>query len=388
MERLLVVAQCIDDVSEVIHPRSPTCPRPSWREIRNYRLEHGSYASTHNGMVIPKGPLFHQPFNSSAGDSFQECFSFLTVVPSSLGESPYKIDIHVTTLPAVKAPLNMAASCRVGFVPLAESHDDLCFKFKSRNGQDFVEVTIPHEANLAERAENALDLLADQGAEIIAFPECCVSSQVLTAIQGKLQELSKSGSCSIELVVAGSGLVHDGPGRPFNECTVLNYRGESLWQQRKLHHYTMDNNRAETFGFLSPDFENGYREDTQTGDCLLVRDVPGFGRVMVLICEDIHQDVPAVEATRRLEPDWIFCPILSDPITDTSWVRWDLVNHVVRRGARGVVANSMTLSARAGGTGDCGIGLITDRRYPGEIQLAKAMHGADSPVVSLLSWWT
>jgi hypothetical protein len=392
IQRAYVVAACIDRAFEAIRPSAFRHARVqtfngSLAEFRRQWLTQGSYGRQPSvlGHVIPKGPLRRDRDEGGNGDNLENLFHNLTVaLPGAFG-SGHSFTVRV--LPYDMSP-QVPDDSRLGFVPLAESAEDLRFTPRMLNDRPFLDVEPRDEAALADRARAAVGKLNAEGVKVALFPELCVSPAIRAAIRDALPS-----DGSLELLVLGSGASADtdGKGRKYNECVVLNGSGEELWSQRKMNGYHMDSTNMEKYGVTAVVAGADHREWTVSDKHMVIVDTTDGRRIVVLICEDLNQDKPSRLATRLLRPDWIFSPVLDGSLNVGRWTQrrgWDLSYEF---GSRVVVSNSMTLHARfrkkdGNQPNTCGVGLCIDDKEAQRFHVATVSLSDASPVVSIVDW--
>lgn len=368
---------------------APSTVERGLASFRDHRLAYGGYGR-HPGVlghVVPKGPLhLTRSTAGGSGDNLENEFAFLTVLtPGVLGPG-YGMKVRV--LPRAQSP-RLLEDGKVGFIPLAEQCEDLRFIPKTAGGA-FLDVVPADEAALAARAVQALRELAAAGVHIALFPELCVGPTARQAIRESLRSM---GRTSLELVVLGSG-ISDQPAphdRHYNECVVVNGRGAELWRQRKMNGYEMATATMTACDIDQAVANADHREWTRTDRTLELVDSHDAHRLLVLICEDLEQDTPSRAACRLLRPDWVFTPVLDGSLLVGRWTHrrgWDLAQ---KFGQRVVVANSMTLHARARRKKvrlrkQCGIGLCVDSREPRRYHIATVSLAQPSPAYNVVDW--
>jgi hypothetical protein len=74
-------------------------------------------------------------------------------------------------------------------------------------------------------------------------------------------------------------------------------------------------------------------EDIATHPALLVHDLPDLGRVVILICEDLEQQVPG-DIVFKLRPDLIVTPVLDIAQSPGRWTHRRAMEIARRTGAR------------------------------------------------------
>ncbi|MGK9055250.1 hypothetical protein [Neorhizobium petrolearium] len=88
-------------------------------------------------------------------------------------------------------------------------------------------------------------------------------------------------------------------------------------------------------------------EDCATGQELIVCDVLGLGRVMVLICEDLEQQTPGGDVALHALPDWILTPVLDVSLAFGRWEHRRAIEIGRKTLSRFVVSCSAILEVRS-----------------------------------------
>jgi hypothetical protein len=122
------------------------------------------------------------------------------------------------------------------------------------------------------------------------------------------------------MLMAGSGNSEDVKNDwPWNESTVLNSTGTVLWRQRKIWPAGIKRDRAIQFGLSDPGEKEMILEKNAAGNEIVIADVDGLGRCVVLICQDLETRLISEELIQDFQPDWVFSPILDSEITEGRW---------------------------------------------------------------------
>lgn len=202
---------------------------------------------------------------------------------------------------------------------------------------------------LAERLTDAVVSLLDQGAGVVALPELVSSGKAMAILETRLR--ARATAPDNALVICGSGLSADPcplTGRHFNEATVMTDRGLVLFRQRKIHPFNMTAERmAQCSVARAPAHDDkSHMEDIAASTTLTVCDLPDLGRVIVMICEDFEQDMPAGHVAFAVRPDWIFTPVLDVSQEPGRWTHQRGIEIARRTLSRIVVTSSTTLTVR------------------------------------------
>ena len=350
-QRAFVVAQCIDEVFESLHPRNRHLRRrlePGLQPVDRYYREHGRYNHKEPWLVLPKSPLRFGRAARSPGVGDNELKGLFAHLVCFHDPEPRAREIVVRRLPERHdIQWTGETTLRVALIPLAERADDLELKTSDKyGGRLFVR---PREDELARRAGDALRQAESEGAHLALFPEFAVSPAINQAIGKTIREIfaDAGGEPNLRLVVAGSGLTdmtHDESGLPFNESTVYGHGGRELWRQQKLNHYAVPKRTVKSWDVEDVDAVE-YREAFHQGRELHVVD-SALGRMTVLICQDLWEDEPSHRLVSQLRPDWIFCPVMDSEIQVGRWSHQRAYPLADRYGVSTVVANSLTLAKR------------------------------------------
>lgn len=364
-ERAFVVMCALDEIAQAIHPamktRLPgrgTALGGMLSAMRARRFTDGSYGTdASGGQVVPKGHLMprKRPDDaaSASGSDLSHQFAYLSYIPALAHER--RLRMLALTPSKFSSPGDRVEA--VGLAPIAENPDDLRFRSSARGGRPYLDTEVAN-FGLGPRMAEAVTHLLDGGAGLIVLPELVATphgvDQLQTALKARL-EVSQ-GLETPAFIVAGSGPTAEicpDSGRPFNEATLMSASGRILARQRKLHLFNMGAGRMMDCAIaFAPGFESvNHMEDAAPGQDLVVCDLPGLGRVMVLICEDLEQPEPSGAAI-ALRPDWIITPVLDIAQAVGRWTHTRAIELARRTQSRVVVSCSASLSARVAGAAD------------------------------------
>lgn len=352
---LLVVAMhAIEDVFTPLHPRTRNCAPslsaaptiPDWLDAaERRRLRYGNYAQHSDRRLIPNGPFSRHARGRSAssGDRLQDHFPILTVAPIESKEQDRVISIDMKVI-GTDAMRGVPGSASIGreriqFIPLAEAKDDLSFTTHDRSGKPVIDV----RPNI-DTPQRLLEALSNCASIDIAFaPELTIPSSGEAQIREGIAAL---GMEAPRITLAGSGLseVTSECGRSWNEARVFGRGGILLWRQRKIWPYGMDQQTAVGYGFNDPGVEEMLMEDIAGHSRIEVVDIDGFGRCVILICQDIQAQPVVDEILIRYQPDWVLTPVLDPGVRKSGWAhqRTDAISKKVQ--SRILVGSSLTLS--------------------------------------------
>ncbi len=322
------------------------CVKPGQLMLRMHHryLSDGHLAAVGSGLVAMLGPMTGlmraDAPEARNGDQFEHQFVNITVVPPLAAGRKL---VFKTFAPS-EFPHDSTAPSRVGLAPIAQDEHDLIFTTAVREPHCYIDAR-PHnsEATAIRTAEVVCTMLAD-GARLVALPELVLDKEAIGAVRSNLRIGAHDGG---RIVVLGTGLSEMTAGGAsslhYNEAVVVDGRGRILFRQRKLNHYSMTAQRMRDCK-ISPERDVAHIENCATGSDLVICDLPGVGRLMVLICEDFAQARPGRHAAQLLSPDWIITPILDIEISTGRWTQQKSFS--LGTVAKIVVSGSTTLSVR------------------------------------------
>jgi hypothetical protein len=304
LEESFAVMYEIDSVFGHIHPRSVVASPaygvnsrrtiPEWLKVlKSQRRENGHYGGSAEWLVLPRGPLTRRERdpNASSADSVADRFAYLTVVPSTVLENGRKVPVRVCTIEADTArgtsPARSPGSEMVGFVPIAEEAGDVVHAIRTTDGRHFVDFRARTDLDSAKRFISAIE--RSKPVDIAVAPELVMAQDRAAQLPDLILRSRLTVSERPGLFVAGSGATSDKEkGQPWNEGTILNSIGTVLWTQRKVQQAGISSDRARQFPLPEPGIGRQIMEDNASGDEIVIADVSGFGRCVVLICQDLQ----------------------------------------------------------------------------------------------------
>lgn len=356
------------------------------------------------GLVIPKRPRWGRwseaEFELPSGRlKAWDTFSYLTVAPNRIeagdpdGASvarevklTYKLLDPVSLRHVDKdwAPV-------VGIAPLAERHEDIAFAIRMEEERAWYDA---QAGDLAARAATVVATLCDAGANVIVFPEMAVHPNALEAVRQAIIDCASRSD--LRLVIAGTRNAN-GADRPFNEAVIFNHRGEELGRQRKLHRWNLVPELRERYGFNPEGLDAGstlFEYITPGSEVLILEAIP-FGRLGVLVCEDLAREQPGKWVRDHLLLDWLFTPILDSSINPGRWMAKAALEAAFGGRCRVVVANSIPLTHKENielqrrdkpARRSCGVALCIDIAA-GQPRVHCVEKEVDhSPVTSVIPW--
>jgi hypothetical protein len=357
-------------------------------------MRSGSYAENGEQRLIPNGPFARHARgrDAAAAESLRDAFAYLTVAPTIARQEDRDITVTMAVIGTdimrgVPASLSIGRE-RVRFIPLAEEKDDLVFRPDKRNGRPTLDVQ-----PAVDTATRLMAALANGSDIDLAFaPELTVPGAAEADLQRGIAALAEHAP---RIILAGSGLsVATGPcGRHWNEARVIARGGRVLWRQRKMWPFGMQQGRAVQYGFPDPG-DQMLMEDVASDSALSVVDLDGFGRCVVLICQDFQSRPVVDEVVARYQPDWVLIPILDPGVKVPGWAHTRALGLSQLSQARHLVGSSLSMAHLGPGTGaEPAVGLAVGPAEPnpagGEPSRAVALVTAASgptPRSAVLVW--
>jgi hypothetical protein len=325
--RIIAAMRAIDDMFYQIHPRSlvgvvgPLVPR--WlRDARLARFTNGEYGRAGPDRLIARGPLLRNArhLNASSGDLLSDYFAALAIAPLKLVHDGRNISLSMTVIdhnPFNGVPISATpGSETVGFLPLATVAGDIEAVDRMRAGRMFAAYGPASHFDAAAVAIEGLRALG--GVDIAIMPELAMTEahadKLATALiheRGPIARLIVTGTYSTSAVSPD--------GQPWNETRVLNSQGVELWRQRKLWAAGVGQMAAKRYGLSDPGPDALVLEDNAAGDDLVIADIDGLGRCVVLICQDCETPILGPMLLTHYQPDWVFTPIFDCTIDPGRW---------------------------------------------------------------------
>ncbi|MBK5549317.1 hypothetical protein JFU49_03320 [Pseudomonas sp. TH03] len=347
---VLAVLQAIDRVFGEVHPRAQTSlstsrePVPAWLDTLNEaRSATGEYAKFDTRSLIPCGTFSrgHRHVDASFADRLADRYSSLALVSTVVQQDGRNIPVKTVVFGA-SGLQGVSQGARPGYetltaIPIAEVFGELVLTEHLRGERRLVEYELAEGVDAASRMFQAL---VQAGSHDIAIaPELVMAETEV----GKLRDLLDQNRIDCRLIVAGSGLsVDQRSGLAWNQTEVLNARGYRLWRQRKIWPAGINGDRAAQYG-LESSAEGLRYELTASGDEVVIADVDGLGRCLVLICQDLEARSMTDDLVRQYQPDWVFTPILDPGIEHGRWAHQRALQLGATARSRFVVCTSTAL---------------------------------------------
>lgn len=354
---MLEAMRLIDEFLYRIHPRAIVVssragmrpPIPSWlQNLQDFRTISGVYSSLNEHRLVPRGPLTRLPRDefASSGECLSDRFASLSVVEGSLKIDARPINIrHIVTTSSVAEgvmPGAVSGAEIVTFIPVAQRECHLSVSERSEAGRHFFDFSVAEGRDVKACITDAL--VAAANTDIAFAPELMVSCSAAEDVADSLF-LSPA---KFRVFILGSGAtVEREDGQAWNESSIVNGNGTVLWRQRKLWQAGLDSVRAGTYGLSDPG-DKLLMEDNCSGEEVVIADIDGFGRCVVLICQDIEARPLADDLIRTYQPDWVFVPILDSGVDIGRWVHQRAFGLSSLSPARFLIVSSTALADKRG----------------------------------------
>lgn len=256
-----------------------------------------------------------------------------------------------------------------------------------------------------------------EGAHLLFFPETtvpeCSLDSLSPLIAEAVDEHQDSGALSkLQFVFAGvAGAPMAAGEKHRNSAVAFDSSGEIVLRQGKMFRWDLEKDHIERFGFhrtlgFPLKDKTKLKENIAPSDSAVIADIPGFGRVVHMICADADYNLPGDWMLQHLNVDWMHAPIMDASIgrlpSKGSSSKGSWISKRANRAAAGaptniIVTNSMSLSHRLNAENkemdrgrppitQCCIGLIVQcGQTPQHIRL-EAPIDAVAPVMMLINW--
>lgn len=351
--QILAAMHQIDKAFYSVHPRAASLAPstgarpllPDWlMDAREIRQVAGYYYASGELRLIARGPLCRPSRHPTAAnaESLADRFMSLEVVPARLSHSGRQINVAHKFVPGDAArgikPIAKPGHETIAFLPVAQETDDIIASEIIRGDQNFVDF---RAAPRLDPAACIVEALVKAGVVDVAIaPELIVSEDDADKLSANLME----EDCGPRILISGSGLTRAlKDEQPWNEARIVNGFGTELWRQQKIWPAGITRDLAVAYGLSDPG-EGQILEDTAAGDQITVVDADGFGRCIVLICQDLQARPFTDDLLRQYQPDWVFIPVMDYGVEIGRWAHRRAAELSGLSQARFLVASSLTLA--------------------------------------------
>ena len=353
--RILVLMEVLDQFFYQIHPRTLydtdmsyiNLEKLHWlKHLQTTRILTGCYCNLGGRKLIPRGPLTRdfRPISASSADCFRDRFSALSVVENntSVNEVPVSISmkVKIANSPQGIATEGVYKDRHIAFMPLAEVESDLSVNQRTKQNISFVDFKACSDIDIPKKT---LDIIHQIGySDIIMAPELVVSETDSKLIEAGI----RINTGRFRAFVAGSGhTLSKEKGQSWNNSNLYNGAGGLVFGQRKIWLADIPSARAKEFGLDTS--APRLVEDNASGEELIVADLDGFGRCIILICQDLNASPMAEYVIGNYQPDWVFVPILDVGVSVGRWFHQRILELSNSAPSRFLVCSSLSLADKA-----------------------------------------
>lgn len=391
----IAVMRAVDLFLQRIHPRSVKDFSDNdefeinhWLYLlRGVRSTKGYYLLVDSNFLIARGPLARGSRDEFASSAFclSDMFSFLSVVDRVLynDKTPIVADFKRVSLSVASGvgPLSIGEES-VSFIPVAEAENAFISVPREEGGRYYVNFKLQDEINVPELIDSVLKRIVFS--DVVIIPELVVSELDAKSISINLAR----DPGRVRILLAGSGnTTARSFNKPWNESNILNGIGTPLIRQRKIWQAGLDKKRAVKLGLSVP--ERGLvMEDNCAGNEISVLDVDGFGRCVILICQDFQMNPLTDDLIRQYQPDWVFVPILDTGVSAGRWVHQRAYQLSALSPARFLIGSSTSHAAQLRYTNyACGMAVgPKDQLGPDAGRVCALAFSSGEPGVGTLKW--
>ena len=209
------------------------------------------------------------------------------------------------------------ADFKVGFLPCIE-RQDVRFESLSQRGKPAYDTVHRDEEKIAERICRVIDANSTR-IDLLVAPELACSPAIWEQVQKHLRTrpLLPRAANRLKVIMLGTA-AHE----QRNRALVVDYRGNELFSQDKMHRYEMSANEMKRYQISDLDRQLGGHEENAFihPRCLKLCDSEVLGRFAVLICEDFAHLEPAAVTAIKLGVQLVICPVMDGDFQPYRWV--------------------------------------------------------------------
>jgi len=381
----LIAAQAIDGWYGVLRqPMAQTLSAAQRLAMNRLRRFSRLNAIADDGQVILRRPLAGRWSDSDEPlpeptELVSDLFDNLAYLPATIRATDpderevfRDVSFKIRYLPAADSRLpEEDERLRIGFIPLAESEADIRIEIRDLHDRIWYDAIA---CDLGDRVAACVTALCKEGAHIIVLPELAVSKATLDRLRDTVRAVGPTSA--LAFVFAGTRRVESDT-LPWNRSIVLDHLGNIVLEQDKLSRWNLDREmRGRLDVYPDPAEEGRVYEYMRPGERVEMLEIPFFGRLAVLVCEDLCRSEPGHWIRSNMLLEMQFTPVLDSSLRPGRWTD-QAGQKAVRRGrCRVVISNSLSLTHRqnrcneAAGqrkylVDDCGVGLCLDRSAEG-----------------------
>jgi hypothetical protein len=239
---------------------------------------------------------------------------------------------------------------RIAFVPVLRAAGDVHFR-PVQVGSDprfAIDLDPARQESVARGARALVDQLERERVHVALLPETCVLPEVAEAFRAALiaNYAAQAGEPHLRLFLVGVLAARR------NEVRALSGAGHRLLVQTKQQPWRLDVRQQRRYGIVDDLCGEGAPVDRDEDLQLEARrisalDDPGFGRLIVLICEDLQRCDPARRIAVDVGPTTVVAPVMDYALRADRWAAAAAAQLAVEPGARVLVVSSASLTALA-----------------------------------------
>jgi predicted amidohydrolase len=332
----------LDRVFRAVHPnaQAPVPPKLSYLSSRHTRLGRFN-KSDEAGLLLPRLMEYGAPRHRA---DKHERFSVVRVSRQRMQKISF-ISFGSRGWPTVTCGEDLVVAC----VPFLDKGEDVTLDRIDEFSQAWYRLAPVDDSRLEQRVSDALAALDASGATVGLLPEEALSGSLLDIWKGQLASTYAKAHSPLAFIVAGTGPVSEGGDPPVNRAVVLDRKGQELWSQDKICDYTLDQATVKLWNL--PGLGSGdLLEYITRGNQLVVAETT-FGRIAILICEDLGRCDSRDVVPRHLGVSHLLVPVFDAPLGAHRWERFAAENYLKWIGSRVVVSNSRVVGHLQGGSG-------------------------------------
>ena len=260
---------------------------------------------------------------------------------------------------------------RIAFVPVLRDAEHVRFR-PVQVGSDprfTIDLAPARQEEVKSGARDLVARLERERVHVALLPETSVLPEVAEALRAALVDnyAARAGDPHLRLMVLGV------LGARRNEVWGLSGAGHRLMVQTKQQPWRLDLRQQERYGIvddLRGDAEPCDRDEDLELEArrISAADDPGFGRLIVLICEDLQRCDPARRIAVDIGPTTVVAPVMDYALKADRWAASAAAQLACEPGALVLVVSSASLTAmarRGGGSHPWppGVGWVASPRF-------------------------
>lgn len=374
-------AKLIDEAFFGLGGRFPSDPNERVLKARLRLSETGNLRANKDSeiLVAPKGST------GEYGNSINRNFGSISYISSG--------DLCEITLRTVQdlglAAITSEENIKVATIAVIQNPTELDWRFDNQNNTYEVYLPERSEEEIVSRTINALEQIGNK-AHVVIMPELVSSPGLESAIRDWLQTNRDKGNLLPIAVMAGTSLqTSETVEKPKNIATLLDGDGNIQVSQHKLNQYKLKSAHHSPLSLDQAEPSKDYIENIDTSPSQAnICDLPGLGRIAVVICEDLARTQPWRKVLIESGPMLTLTPIMNGGATkDWAWATSSAEAISNESGSIVIIANSGTLFAN--GEKRCHTGYAAARlpRIEDKVSVWTLIDSGDSDNDDVDDWW-